>query len=94
LADLSICVLSLSELIGSNGLINPETMEDIRPLLGPGTLLFCNKLDLLEKGSNVGGIMNQIKSETNCQSCWFGSLADGTGLEGFVDGVSKLLKEK
>jgi hypothetical protein len=63
-------------------------------MFGPKTSLLCNKLDLLHGYSDLEGISNQIKMQTRCKSCWFVSLVDGTGLEGFVDGMSGMLQEK
>jgi len=93
-ADLSVCVLSLPDLISPNGSFRSEMLDRFRPLITSESLLICNKSDLVTPDMIVGKLISQIKEETSCAGCWSMSLTTGTGTNRFIEEISNLVQER
>jgi len=94
-SDVSLCVLSLPELL-SPPHISPclNAIDGVRHLLGPETILLCNKLDLLGENIDEQAIQNKIMAATGCKACWLVSLAAKRGVQSFVEGLALMLHNR
>lgn len=81
-SDIALCVLSFPDVL--SGLIDPKILS----LITPQTLILLNKLDLAAGPSPISTA--QMPSEMQ----WRASLNSGLGLESFLEGFSKVLKER
>lgn len=84
-ADLTICVLSLPDVL------NSPVQQDIRNLIKPNTVILLNKSDLvMEKPAKLpGGLVSHEP-----QLCWQASVARGTGMPEFIEGLTKVLHQQ
>ena len=82
-ADVSLCVLSLPDVIRTGGLPPP-----VEPLMTFNTLVLLNKQDLVVQAELRPYTVKQI------QNSWNVSLATGAGMSDFMEGLGKVLKQR
>lgn len=90
MADVSLCVLSLPEVIERTP-SGPQLRipKALQPLLTPDTYFLFNKSDLLESP-----ISPEALSSLTGQPSWAASLATGEGSTNFLGGFSKALQNR
>ncbi|KAH9942991.1 tRNA modification GTPase TrmE [Epithele typhae] len=84
-ADVSLCVLSLSEVLDDAGRLHLPA--DVAPLVKDDTFMLLNKTDLLPSASVLHSLASRPRT-------WLVSLQSNEGTQSFMNGLAAVLKEQ
>ncbi|TFK43034.1 tRNA modification GTPase TrmE [Crucibulum laeve] len=93
-ADISICVLSLPEVLSRVAPSSPHSLAippDINELITPDTHILFNKSDLLSSSVNINDM--ELYGQRGA-SMWSVSVANQAGLKEFLEGFGDIIKAK
>ena len=97
-ADLSLCVLSLPDVLSSSGSVQVRLPEEVKGHLKPDTLFLLNKSDTIAtlppKDSFAFQEYNNECGSNKQLQFWTVSLRTSEGMQLFLDGLAEVLRTK